>query len=91
MAHTLIEAASASALAAFQQTQAFLAYVSARSLRGGPAKLDSGVQAPAHGEQASPDSAPHWLLIEDDSPEDNATFRLNAQGECEFWATGVEV
>lgn len=91
MALTLIESASAPALAAFQQTQAFLAHVSARSLRGGPVKLNSGVQAPVQGEQDSPDSAPHWLLIEDDSPEDNATFRLNARGECEFWATGVEV
>jgi hypothetical protein len=33
----------------------------------------------------------HWLLVEDDTPEDNATFRLDARGQLRFLATGVVV
>jgi hypothetical protein len=85
MSYTCIEATSAEQLAAYKKTAVFH-FAALSSIN-----ITEGVNRNGDIDEMDRPLDIHWILLEEDSPEDNVTLRINTQGIAAFWATGVEI
>ncbi len=87
----VIECVDAARLAAYHQSPKFLADFPAIQRQPDLVVVREGVHENAELDDQGTIGAVHWLLVEDDSEDDHATFRLEEDGRMRLRSTGVEV
>ena len=90
MTITVIECGDKAQLDAYRQSPQFLANFPAVQRQPDRVIVRQGVHLDTEVDDQGTRGDLHWLIVEDDDCEDNATFRLE-HGVLRFHATGVEV
>jgi hypothetical protein len=87
VAYYVIESTDGAALGAYLDSLAFRTDF----IEGKHAGVSAGVHLQGELDDQGAVGPVHWLLVENNADEDNCTFRLDEQGQLQFWATGVVV